>query len=129
MIRKYDLPSHESDGKGILTVMEHVPFQVRRIFWVTGAPLDVARGGHAHKKLKQFLVAITGALKVNSVGPGMMKQSKWLPDPTCGLYVPPLHWLEIHFLEPGSSLLVLCDDIYKETDYIHDFTAFKDSVQ
>jgi len=114
------------DDKGNLTIVEgneHVPFKINRIFYLYGIPQDVVRGGHAHKRLHQFVIAAMGSFDV-TLNDGLERKKFHLDRPDRGLYIPPMIWDELDNFSPGSLCLVLASDHYYEEDYIRDYGAF-----
>jgi dTDP-4-dehydrorhamnose 3,5-epimerase-like enzyme len=105
------------DGKGL-------PFQVKRVYWVSKTPIEVARGHHAHKALHQIIIAANGRLKIKLESISGEKKEFELSESTYGLYVPPGWWREIEFSE-NAVLLCLVDAEYDEADYIRDYEEFK----
>lgn len=81
------------------------------------------RGKHAHKKLTQFLVCINGKCKV-ICDDGSSKKEIILDSPNQLLKIPNQIWAEQFYQEKNTSLLVMCDDIYDENDYIRDYEVF-----
>lgn len=106
------------DDRGRLVFVEgsiDVPFEIRRVFWITDVPPMVMRGGHAHSRTHQVLVAVNGILTVWADG------RTWvLSGEHEGLYVPPLISLEMRDWTPGTVLLVLCSEHYDAGDYVYD---------
>lgn len=124
-----DLP-YFSDYRGDLTVaeqMQGVPFEIKRVFWTFNVPEGRSRGAHAHKKLRQLIVAINGSFTVN-VDNGKEEKAFFLDSPTKGLLVEPGEWSSEDFFSPDGICLVLCDDHYDENDYIRDYEEFKQWV-
>lgn len=119
-----------SDPRGNLTFVEHqrhVPFEIKRVFYLYDVPTGSDRGAHAHHTLHQFLVCLSGSFDV-ALDDGRAQQLIHLNRPWIGLHVPPLIWAsEIHF-DPGSVCLVLASDLYDEADYIRDYDAYKKLV-
>lgn len=115
-----------ADPRGNLTFIEggrHVPFDVRRVFYLYDVPTGSDRGAHAHRALHQFLICLSGSFDV-ALDDGREKRTVHLNRPWKGLHVPPMIWAsEINF-DPGSVCLVLASDIYDEADYIRDYDAF-----
>lgn len=107
------LDSH-NDRRGNLASLEDFPFPVKRIFHIYNMPLKEVRGGHAHKKCKQLLIAACGAVLVTT-GDG---KNYVLDNPAEGLYVPPKHLLWYRFLMDGTTLLVLASEKFDKEDYI-----------
>lgn len=119
--------SEISNDKGNLTIVEefeHVPFNIKRIFYLYGIPKNALRGGHAHKSLHQFAIAAMGSFDV-TVDDGRESKTFHLDRPDHGLYIPPMIWDELENFSPGSLCLVLASDHYDEVDYIRDYATFK----
>ena len=101
------------DERGKLTVAEHLPFEVKRLFWiyeVTG--LD--RGGHAHKECEQMIVAVHGGFDVILDDRSPIK----LVSPHFGMHVPPGHKITLANWDAGSVALVMCSHEYDEDEYV-----------
>ena len=126
-ITKIPVPTHPTPARGDLSVVnsKEIPFEVKRVFWITRMPLLARRGGHAHLEGHQFLIVPHGSIQVVSMGPGGVKNKFNLARPEEALYVPPLHWLEITNTNAKTALLVLASNEYSEKDYIRDFDSFK----
>jgi hypothetical protein len=115
-----------SDPRGNLTFIEggrHLPFEIKRVFYIYDVPTGESRGAHAHKSLQQFIVCLSGSFDV-AVDDGDEKKSIRLNRPWTGLWVPPMIWsAEVNF-DPGSVCLVLASERYLEEDYVRDYGAF-----
>ncbi len=109
---------------GYISVAEHenLPFVPKRFYWTYNVPEHIERGGHAHKTLKQIIVAIRGRLEIKVWHRGHYYDFI-LDDPNEGLFIPPVSWREIKFHE-SSILFCAASDVYKEDDYIRDFDLF-----
>jgi dTDP-4-dehydrorhamnose 3,5-epimerase-like enzyme len=119
--------SEISNDKGSLTIveeLEHVPFKIKRIFYLYGIPKNALRGGHAHKSLHQFAIAAAGSFDM-TVDDGRERKTFHLDRPDHGLYIPPMIWDELENFSQGSLCLVLASDHYDEADYIRDYETFK----
>jgi len=120
-----DLPKI-NDPRGNLTFIEnliHVPFKISRIFYLYDIPTEESRGAHAHIRLEQFLICLSGSFDV-ILDDGKDKKLAHLNRPWKGLYIPPMIWAaEINF-DPGSVCLILASDLYKEQDYIRSYNKF-----
>ena len=123
--RLIDLP-RINDPRGNLTFLEggrHVPFDIRRVFYLYDVPTEESRGAHAHHALQQFLVCLAGSFDV-AIDDGSSKGRIHLNRPWKGLYVPNMIWAaEVNF-DPGSVCLVLASALYDESDYIRDYAEY-----
>jgi dTDP-4-dehydrorhamnose 3,5-epimerase-like enzyme len=123
--REIELPA-VADLRGTLTFAEaqrHVPFEIKRVFYIYGVPAGKSRGAHAHKKLHQLLICLTGSLDVE-VDDARSKALVHLDRPSKGLYVPPLIWASLINFAPGTICLVLTSDYYDERDHVRDYPLF-----
>lgn len=115
-----------SDEYGHLTPIEaggDIPFQIKRVYYISKVQEAVRRGFHSHKKLHQLLICVNGSVKVEVKTP-MEKEVYHLNDQTIGLYIGPMIWREMYEFSPGSVLLVLASEHYDETDYIRDYEDY-----
>jgi WxcM-like, C-terminal len=101
-----------------------LPFAIRRVYYVTGMPEAAVRGGHAHKRTWEVLVAAAGGFDVRLRARDGASQRFRLDDPRQALLVPPLHWVRLDHYAPGSVCLVLASQHYEEADYLRDWDAF-----
>lgn len=128
-VRLIELPKI-SDPRGNLTFVEnsrHVPFEIKRVFFLYDIPTAADRGAHAHKKLEQVIICLSGSFDV-ALDNGKEKERIHLNRPWQGLYVPPMVWAsEINF-DPGSVCLVLASDLYDEADYYRNYDEFIQAV-
>lgn len=121
-----ELDRHHSQRKGDISVVESlgtVPFDVKRIYYLYDVPGGVDRGGHAHKNLSQFIVAVSGCFTV-VLDDGRNKRSFVLNRPYKGLLVVPGIWRTLEDFSSGSVCMVLASEHYDETDYIRDYHEF-----
>lgn len=105
-----------ADERGRLTVLDgwqDIPFAVKRIFWIYGAPDGARRGGHAHDLCQQVLIPVAGSVRVKAG-----RHEFTLDDPAAGLYVPPGLQVDMDHFAPGTVLLVLCSHLFDEEDYV-----------
>ncbi|MBQ8701261.1 MAG: WxcM-like domain-containing protein [Prevotella sp.] len=115
-----------SDPRGNLTFAEAqsmVPFDIRRAYWLYDVPAGESRGGHAHKKLQQVLVALSGSFHV-TLDNGKERETILLNRPWQGLVIEPGMWRIIDEFSSGSVCLVLASEHYDEEDYIYDYDDF-----
>lgn len=123
-----DLPKI-SDPRGNLSFIEagkHVPFDIRRVYYLYDVPGGAERGGHAHKELHQLIIAMSGSFDV-VLDDGVAKRRFHLNRSYYGLYVCPMIWRELDNFSSGSVCLVLASEHYDENDYYRDFGEFLSS--
>lgn len=121
-----ELDRHHSKRKGDICVVENlktVPFDVKRVYYLYDIPGGVSRGGHAHKQLQQFIVAVSGSFTV-TVDDGHVKRSFTLNRPYQGLHLVPGIWRDLGDFSSGSVCLVLASELYDNDDYINDYEEF-----
>lgn len=124
--RIIELDKHHSDRKGNLSVVENgkdVPFEVRRVYYLYDVPGGESRGGHAHKALRQLIVAVSGSFSV-TLDDGKDKKTFVLNRPYQGLLVAPGIWRTLDDFSSGSVCLVLASEKYDEGDYIREYEEF-----
>lgn len=121
-----ELDKHHSDRKGNLTVVENgrtLPFDVKRVYYIYDVPGGESRGAHAHKELEQLIVAASGSFTV-TLDDGKCKRSFLLNRPYQGLYVKPGLWRDLVDFSSGAVAMILASDVYKQEDYIRDYSEF-----
>ena len=121
-----ELPKIE-DPRGNLTFIEennHIPFEIKRVYYLYDVPGGETRGGHAHKKLHQFIIAANGSFDV-ILDNGDKKKRFHLNRSYYGLYIKNMIWRELDNFSSGSVCLVLASDFYDEDDYIRDYSIYK----
>jgi dTDP-4-dehydrorhamnose 3,5-epimerase-like enzyme len=119
------------DPRGNLTFIEgnrHIPFDIKRVYYLYDVPGGAERGGHAHKNLRQLLIAMSGSFDV-LLDDGFTKQTFSLNRSYCGLYIERLIWREITNFSSGAVCMVLASDFYDEADYYRDYDAFITAVR
>jgi hypothetical protein len=120
-----DLPKIH-DPRGNLTFVEggvHVPFDIQRVYYLYDVPGGSERGGHAHKELQQFIVAMSGSFDV-ILDDGKDKKRLHLNRSYSGLYVCPMIWRELDNFSSGAVCMVLASTKYEESDYFRDYAEF-----
>jgi hypothetical protein len=100
-----------------------VPFSVKRVYYLYDVPGGAERGGHAHRRLFQLIVAASGSFSVK-VDDGLNSKILNLNHPYKGLLITPGIWREVIDFSSGSICLVLASELYDERDYIRDFKHF-----
>jgi hypothetical protein len=116
---------------GNITIVEgnnNVPLDIKRIYYLYDIPGGEDRGGHAHKELKQLIVAASGSFDV-MLDDGLNKKIVTLNRPDFGLLVVPGIWRELMDFSSGSICLVLASEIYIENDYIRTYESFQKFIQ
>jgi hypothetical protein len=114
------------DPRGSLTFIEggnHIPFAIRRVYYLYDIPGGAERGGHAHKALHQVIIAISGSFDV-MLDDGKEKRRVHLNRSYNGLYVCPMIWRELDNFSSGSVCMVLASKCYDEDDYYRDYVKF-----
>lgn len=112
---------------GNITALDNnltIPFEVKRVYYLYDIPGGEARGGHAHKELQQFIVAVSGAFDV-LLDDGINKKVIHLDRPYVGLHVVPGIWSELLNFSSGSVCLVLASHKYDEIDYLRNYNDFE----
>ncbi len=125
-----DLPK-VVDPRGNLTFVEgsrHVPFEIKRVFYLYDVPGGADRGGHALKTCQQFLVAMSGSFDV-ILSDGTRQNRIHLNRSYYGLYVPPMIWREMDNFSSGSVCLALASGPYDEKDYFRDYCEYRQAVK
>jgi hypothetical protein len=121
------LYSVQDHARGTLCVAEydkHVPFEIKRIFYLYDLPKNVIRGQHAHLKQEQFIISLSGSIEFSTTY--QKKKRKFtLSRPTEGIYFPPMTWIDIKILEVPAICLILSSGLYDESDYIRDYQVFE----
>ena len=120
-----ELPKIE-DVRGNLSFIEggqHIPFDIKRVYYLYDVPGGSYRGSHAHKKLHQFILAISGSFDV-VLDDGKKKKRFHLNRSYCGLYVCPMMWRDLDNFSSGSVCMVLASARYDENDYIRNREEF-----
>ncbi|HAB26413.1 MAG: hypothetical protein CMP05_09600 [Xanthomarina sp.] len=115
----------DKKGRGNLSVIEKdcIPFSVKRVYYLYDVPSNAYRGGHAHKNLYQFLIALSGSFDV-VLDDGNQKTKITLNKPNKGLLIPNGIWRELENFSSGSVCLVLASEEYDESDYIRNYKKF-----
>lgn len=122
-----ELSKHHHE-KGNITVVENndtIPFEVKRTYYLYDIPGGESRGGHAHRKLQQLIIAAGGSFTV-TLDDGRVKRTFVLNRPYQGLLIVPGIWRTLDDFSSGSVCLVLASEKYEESDYIRDYNDFKE---
>ncbi|MBL1320389.1 MAG: WxcM-like domain-containing protein [Methylophaga sp.] len=125
-----DLPKI-TDPRGNLTFIEgqnHIPFDIRRVYYLYDVPGGAERGGHGHKELHQLIIAMSGSFDIH-LDDGIEKKTIHMNRSHYGLYVCPMIWREIDNFSSGAVCMVLASDYYDEADYYRDYSQFVGDVR
>lgn len=112
--------------KGNLTFVEgafHIPFEIKRVYYLYDVPGGAERGGHAHRTLHQFFIAMSGSFDV-VLNDGNEKRRYHMNRSYLGLYVCPMMWRELDNFSSGAVCLVLASAPYRESDYIRRYSTY-----
>lgn len=123
--RLLEFPRVENPA-GNLTFLEggrHVPFTIRRVYYLYDVPGGAVRGGHGHYELEQVVVAMSGSFDVH-VEDGRQRDTFHLNRSYYGLYIPKMRWREIDNFSSGAVCMVIASTTYDEADYIRDHAMF-----
>jgi len=127
--RLIDLPVR-GDKRGSLVAVEvgtTLPFPIERVYYIYGTLPGVSRGFHAHRKLRQWAIAVSGSCTM-LLDDGAQRVPVRLDRPDKALELGPMIWREIHDLSPDAVLMVLADTAYDEADYIRSYDDFRAMV-
>ncbi|WP_319763692.1 FdtA/QdtA family cupin domain-containing protein [Maridesulfovibrio sp.] len=119
------------DNRGNLTFIEnsrHIPFDIKRVYYLYDVPGGESRGGHAHKKLRQYIIAASGSFDV-ILDDGKNKTKFSLNRSYYGLYIPTMTWRELENFSSGSVCLVLASEYYDPGDYYYTYDEFLKAVK
>lgn len=118
------------DHRGNLTFLEgnrHIPFDIKRVYYLYDVPGGESRAGHAHRALASVIIAINGSFDV-LIDDGKAQRTHRLSRANEGLYICPGIWRELHNFTSGSVSLVLASEIYDESDYFREYSDFAQAV-
>lgn len=115
-----------SDPRGNLTFIEsgnHIPFDIRRVYYLYDVPEGAERGAHGHRKLEQLMIAMSGSFDI-VLDDGMESKTFHMNRASYGLYVCSMMWRDITNVSSGAVCMVVASDPYDETDYYRDYSDF-----
>ncbi|MDG2430846.1 FdtA/QdtA family cupin domain-containing protein [Flavobacterium sp.] len=115
---------------GTIGVVENntIPFEMKRVYYLYDIPSSASRGGHAHKNLRQVLIAISGSFDV-IVKDGFSEEKITLNKPNMGLLINANIWRELDNFSSGAVCLVMASAVFDESDYIRDYQTFLEYLQ
>jgi dTDP-4-dehydrorhamnose 3,5-epimerase-like enzyme len=125
------LPLKSDKKRGDLCFGEarrHIPFVIKRIYWIFNVSSKKQRGGHAHKKTEQVLFCLKGSVRIK-LDDGVNKDAIILSKPNIGIFLGKMLWHSMMDFKNNSVLLVVASEFFKEADYIRDYNTFKSATQ
>lgn len=126
-IKLVDFDILGGDERGSLVALEalspKVPFEIKRVYYMFGVNSGITRGKHAHYKLKQVLICVSGSVDL-VLDDGKSKEVVCLNSPSKGLYIDSFIWREMKNFSKDAVLLVLASDHYEVADYVRDYDKF-----
>ena len=123
-IKLIEIPKiHEIRGNLSVIEGDIIPFKMERIYYLYDVPSGAERGGHAHKNIQQFMLALSGSFDV-ILNNGKEEKTITLNKPNVGLLIENGMWRELKNFSSGSVCLVIASAVYDEADYIRDFDEF-----
>lgn len=128
--RLIDLPVIH-DPRGNLTFVEadrHIPFSIKRVYYLYDVPGGSSRAAHGHKALHQLMIAMSGSFDV-TLDDGFEKKLFHLNRSYFGLYIPPMIWRDLDNFSSGAVCMVIASEHYDEADYFRDHDLFLKAVK
>lgn len=125
MIEERSIPTIR-DTRGNLSFVEggvHVPFEIARVYYLHDVPFAAERGGHAHRRLEQAIIALSGGFVLRTHD-GTTWHERRMDNPTEAVLIPRMTWRELVGFSSGAVCLVLASRRFEEEDYIRDFDQF-----
>lgn len=129
-IKLIRLQTH-GDDRGSLISLEHnnnIHFDIKRVYYMFNTLDDVRRGCHAHRNLKQLVIAVRGSCRF-ILDNGRERIELLLDNPAQGLLLDSMIWREMHQFSEDCVLMVLADQVYDESDYIRSYSDFIEIMQ
>lgn len=109
------------DERGRLAFLEggkHIPFDVKRVFWITDVPEGMTRGGHAHWTCHEVVFPVAGSFEIE-VDDGECALTRVMDNPSTGIVIPAGAWCELRRFAPGTVCVVMASQDYDATGYVH----------
>ena len=119
------------DVRGNLTFIEgnnHIPFDIKRVYYLYDVPGGASRAAHGHKELHQLMIAMSGSFDA-FLDDGKNKKLFHLNRSYFGLYIPPMIWRDLDNFSSGAVCMVLASDYYNENDYFRNYNDFLAAVK
>ena len=118
------------DPRGNLTFIEagnHIPFDIKRVYYLYDVPGGSERGAHGHRALRQLIIAMSGSFDV-VLDDGTHKKRFHMNRSYFGLYVAPMMWRDITNFSSGAVCMVLASEVYSEDDYFRNYDDFLNAI-
>lgn len=117
------IPTVDAGELSVFESSQEIPFEIKRLYYISKVPEGVRRGFHAHKKLKQFLFCPYGRIQLIVENKDRREEIE-LSDPTIGVLIEQCTWREMLWLQKDSVLCVAASDYYNVDDYIRNYEEF-----
>jgi hypothetical protein len=120
-----------TEPRGNLTFIEggrHIPFEIKRVYYLYDVPGGAERGAHGHRRLQQFIIGMSGSFDV-ILDDGFDKKTIHMNRSYYGLYVSPMMWRDVTNVSSGAVLMVLASEFYDASDYFRDYKQFLAEVR
>ena len=118
------------DDRGNLSFIEsknHIPFEIKRVYWIYDVPGGEKRGGHAFIKQSEFIVSMSGSFDV-IIDDGKEEKVFHLNRSYYGLYIPCGYWRRMENFSTNSLAMVVASTKYEEKDYVRNYDVFKGKI-
>lgn len=127
--RLIDFPE-SVDSRGGLSFaegMQHIPFNIERVFWIYGVPEGKTRGSHSHNESSEVIVPVSGSFDMY-VSDGARDVTVRMDSPRRGILIPPGVWCELRNFTPSTVCVVMASHPYNAAGYVHDFTQYRNEL-
>ncbi|MGO4716389.1 sugar 3,4-ketoisomerase [Bradyrhizobium sp. 2TAF24] len=128
--RIIELPKIQ-DSRGNLSIVEagrQIPFDIKRVYYLYDIPGGAARAGHAHRKLHQLMIAMSGAFDV-TLDDGKERKKFHLNRSYVGLYIAPMTWRDLDNFSSGAVCMNIASEYYDEADYMRTYDEFLQEIE
>ena len=129
-VKLINLPVY-NDPRGNLTFIEsnnHIPFEIKRVYYLYDVPGGATRAAHGHKALHQLMIAMAGSFDI-TLDDGKSKKTYTLNRSYYGIYIPPMMWRDLDNFSSGAVCMVLASEYYDEADYYRQYDDFISAVR
>ncbi|MFH0734104.1 MAG: FdtA/QdtA family cupin domain-containing protein [bacterium] len=129
-VKIIDLPKviNKSGNLSFIESNKHIPFEIKRVFWIYDVPGGEIRGGHAYRAQREFIIALSGSFDI-IVDDGKTIRQFQLNRSYFGLYLPPKTWRHMENFSTNALSLHLSSSEFNKDDYIYDYQLFKELVK